>query len=109
LPPLLMFQELIECGYARSYGGFKRFFREIYAERSDYSATLFLRNLVKTAPFKILAAQTDNGREWTNALFGQKRLEPTRFESELTTLGISYRRIRVGTPKHNGRVEQHKN
>jgi transposase InsO family protein len=67
---------------------------------------LFLRNLVKAAPFKILAAQTDNGREWTNALFGQKRLEPTRFESELTTLGISYRRIRVGTPKHNGRVER---
>jgi transposase InsO family protein len=167
LPPLLMFQELVERGYSRSYGGFKRFFRrrfaspaaplvptekpkaydggkfpgervqidvkyvpraclygeklyqytavdeysrwcfrEIYAEHSDYSAMLFLRNLNKSAPFKILAVQTDNGHEWTNALFGQKRLELTRFEVELVKLGISFRRIRVGTPKHNGRVER---
>jgi transposase InsO family protein len=65
-----------------------------------------LQNLVKAAPFKILEVQTDNGHEWTNALFGAKREMPTRFEETLGKLGIRYRRIRVGTPKHNGRVER---
>jgi transposase InsO family protein len=167
LPPLLLFQELCERGYTRSYGGMKRFvrrhfapptatrvaadkpkaydggkfpgervqidvkyvpkrclygeklyqytlvdefsrwcYREIYAEHSDYCAMLFLRNAVKNAPFKIREAQTDNGHEWTNALFGQKRLELTRFELALADIDITYRRIRVGTPKHNGRVER---
>ncbi|GHV18371.1 hypothetical protein FACS18949_13330 [Clostridia bacterium] len=29
-----------------------------------------------------------------------------RFEEELASLGIKHRRIRVGTPNHNGRVER---
>ncbi|MDR1001840.1 MAG: DDE-type integrase/transposase/recombinase [Oscillospiraceae bacterium] len=167
LAPLLMFQELIERGYARSYGGFKRFFRrhfapptaprvspekpkvyhggsfpgervqvdvkyvpraclygeklyqytlvdeysrwcyrEIHAEHSAYISGLFLRRAVKAAPFAIHMVQTDNGHEFTNALFGQKKEELTRFEQALVELGIAYRRIRVGTPKHNGRVER---
>jgi transposase InsO family protein len=167
LPPLLMFQELVERGYTRSYGGMKRFFRrhfatpaaplvspekpkvydggkypgervqldvkyvpkaclygeklyqftavdeysrwcfrEIYAEHSDQSARDFLKKLVKAAPFRILEIQTDNGHEWTNELRGQKVLTLTRFEEELARQGISCRRIRVGTPKHNGRVER---
>jgi transposase InsO family protein len=167
LPPLLMFQELIERGYTRSYGGMKRFmrrhfakpatplvrpekpkaydggkfpgervqldvkyvpkvclhgeklyqftavdeysrwcFREIYAELSDQSAKDFLKKLIKAAPFKIREAQTDNGHEWTNALFGYKVYSPTRFEEELKRQNIKYRRIRAGTPKHNGRVER---
>lgn len=167
LAPLLMYQELCERGYKRSYGGMKRFLRkrfgapaapltrpkkpgeydegqfpgervqidvkyvprkclygerlyqytmvdeysrwchrEIYAEHSEYASSLFLRNAVKAAPFKIHMVQTDNGYEFTNALFGQKREELTRFERTLMELGIAYRRIRVGTPKHNGRVER---
>ena len=167
LPPLLMFQELIEQGYTRSYGGMKRFirrhfaspaaprvspdkpkpydggkfpgermqldvkwvpkeclyggrlyqftavdeysrwcFREIYAEHNENSAKDFLQKLVKAAPFKILEVQTDNGLEWTKILSGQKVYTPTRFEEELVRQGIAYRRIRVGTPKHNGRVER---
>jgi hypothetical protein len=31
LAPLLMYQELVERGYTRSYGGFKRFFRRHFA------------------------------------------------------------------------------
>ena len=31
LAPLLMYQELVERGYTRSYGGFKRFFRKHFA------------------------------------------------------------------------------
>lgn len=167
LPPLLMYQEMRERGYARSYGGLKRFlrkhfaapsaprvlpekpkpydggaypgervqidvkyvpktclygeklyqytlvdeysrwsYREIYAEHSDYAASQFLKHAVKAAPFTIREAQTDNGHEFTNALFGQKRLELSRFEITLRDLGVAYRRIRVGTPKHNGRVER---
>ena len=167
LPPLLMFQELVERGYTRSYGGMKRFirrhfasptaalvsadkpkaydggkfpgervqldvkyvpidclygeklyqftavdeysrwcFREIYNKHDEHSAKDFLKKLVAAAPFKILEVQTDNGHEWTNALFGQKVFSPTRFEQELAQQNIKYRRIRVGTPKHNGRVER---
>ena len=167
LAPLLMYQELVERGYTRSYGGFKRFFRkrfaaptaplvhpkkpqvydggtfpgervqidvkyvpraclygeklyqytlvdefsrwcyrEIHAEHSAYVSGLFIRRAVKAAPFKIKMAQTDNGQEFTNALFGQKKEELTRFEIALAEFGIAYRRIRVGTPKHNGRVER---
>lgn len=167
IAPLLLYQELVERGYRRSYGGMKRFvrrhfasptaplvsadkpkaydggeypgervqldvkyvpkeclygeklyqftavdefsrwcFRAVYKEHSDYSAALFLRELIRVAPFKIIEAQTDNGHEWTNALFGQKVLSPTRFEETLALHGIRYRRIRVGTPKHNGRVER---
>jgi len=167
IAPLLMYQELLERGYTRSYGGMKRFFRkhfatpaapkvlpekpkvydggtfpgervqidvkyvpkeclygeklyqytlvdefsrwcyrEIHTELSAYVSGQFMRRAVKAAPFKILAAQTDNGHEFTNALFGQKREELTRFEQALAELNIAYRRIRAGTPKHNGRVER---
>jgi transposase InsO family protein len=81
-------------------------FREIYAEHSDQSARDFLKKLLKAAPLKILEVQTDNGHEWRNALFGAKVYSPTRFEEELVRQHIQYRRIRVGTPKHNGRVER---
>ena len=81
-------------------------YREIHAEHSAYISGLFIRRAAKVAPFKIKMAQTDNGQEFTNALFGQKKEELTRFEMALAELGIAYRRIRVGTPKHNGRVER---
>ena len=165
--PLLLWQELREKGYTRSYGGLKRFlrkhfappaaplvisekpqvyeggsypgervqidvkyvpkacrygeklyqytfideysrwcFREIYAEHNAVTASRFLRNAVKAAPFRVKEVQTDNGYEFTNALSGAKAEDPTRFEETLVELGIAYRRIRVGTPKHNGRVER---
>gem|GEM_PF-1402026 len=149
LAPLLMYQELLERGYTRSYGGFKRFFRkrfasptaplvrpkkpeiydggtypgervqidikhvpkacrygeklyqytlvdeysrwcyrEIHRELNDYVAGIFLRNAVKIAPFKIKEAQTDNGHEFTNALWGQKREELSHFEKSLKELSI---------------------
>ena len=165
--PLLLWQELVEKGYTRSYGGLKRFlrkrfapppaplahpekpnayeggsfpgervqidvkyvpreclygerlyqytfidecsrwcYREIYAEHTAHAASIFLRHAVKAAPFRVREVQTDNGHEFTNALFGAKAEDPTRFEESLKELGIAHRRIRVGTPKHNGRVER---
>lgn len=49
--------------------------------------------------------QTDNGTEWTNALISNTPT-PTLFEKELERNGISYTRIRVATPRHNGKVER---
>ena len=167
IAPLLMYQELVERGYTRSYGGMKRFlrkhfattatplaspekpklydggkfpgervqidvkyvpklclygeklyqytlvdeysrwcYREIHNEHSAYISSMFIRRAVKVAPFKIREVQTDNGHEFTNAVFGQSQDNPTRFELALAELNIEYRRIRVGTPKHNGRVER---
>jgi len=54
-------------------------YREIHDELSENVSGLFIRNAVKAVPFAIRAAQTDNGHEFTNALFGQKRREPTCF------------------------------
>ncbi len=71
-----------------------------------YAASLFLRRAVKAAPFRVKEVQTDNGYEFTNALSGAKVDTPTRFEETLAELAIAYCRIRVGTPKHNGRVER---
>ena len=81
-------------------------FREMYDEHSTYSATDFLLKLVKRSPFPIRAIQTDNGTEFTNALLVTKSKHKTMFESALMEMGIAYHRIRIATPRHNGKVER---
>jgi len=81
-------------------------YRELYNEHSTYSSAQFLANLVKKCPFPIRELQTDNGLEFTNALC-QKRCEhKSLFEDLLDKYGIKYHRIRVATPRHNGKVER---
>ena len=62
--------------------------------------------LVKTAPFPIRLIQTDNGTEFTNALLVTKSTHKTMFEAALMEMGILYQRIRIATPRHNGKVER---
>ena len=81
-------------------------FREMYDERSTYSAKDFLLRLVETAPFPIRLAQTDNGTEFTNALLVTKSKHKSLFEQALLDMDILYQRIRVATPRHNGKVER---
>lgn len=81
-------------------------FREMYDEHSTYSATDFLIKLVKRAPFQIREVQTDNGTEFTNALLVTKSKHKTMFETALMNMGIAYHRIRIATPRHNGKVER---
>jgi hypothetical protein len=81
-------------------------FREMYDEHSTYSARDFLEKLVKRSPFPIRAIQTDNGTEFTNALLVTKSKHKTLFEQALVDMGISYHRIRIATPRHNGKVER---
>lgn len=81
-------------------------YREMYDEHSSYSARDFLEKLVRRAPFPIRAIQTDNGTEFTNALLVTKSKHKTLFEQALLDMGIAYHRIRIATPRHNGKVER---
>jgi transposase-like protein len=81
-------------------------FREMYDERSTYSAKDFLMKLIETAPFPIRLAQTDNGTEFTNALLVTKAKHKSLFEQALLDMDILYQRIRIATPRHNGKVER---
>lgn len=80
-------------------------YRQMYDEHSTYSSYLFLLELIEKAPFPIREIQTDNGTEFTKALIS-KNANKTLFEQALEDFGIKYHRIRVATPRHNGKVER---
>ena len=80
-------------------------FREMYAEHSTHSSTDFLKKLIISCPFPIREIQTDNGAEFTRALLSNDG-KPSLFERALEVCGISYHRIKVATPRHNGKVER---
>ena len=81
-------------------------YREMYEEHSTYSAKEFLISLIRHAPFPIRMIQTDNGTEFTNALLVVKSKHKTLFEEALLEMGIEHYRIRIATPRHNGKVER---
>ncbi len=80
-------------------------FREMYEEHSTFSSTDFLKKLILHCPFPIREIQTDNGTEFTRALVSNDG-KPSLFEETLEKCGIKYHRIRVATPRHNGKVER---
>ena len=80
-------------------------FREMYDEHSTYSSADFLKKLILNCPFPIREIQTDNGTEFTRALISDDG-KPSIFEEMLEVCGIKYHRIRVATPRHNGKVER---
>ena len=81
-------------------------YREMYDEHSTYSSAMFLVNLIKKSPFPIREIQTDNGSEFTNALTKKSATHKSMFENMLDNCGIIYHRIRIATPRHNGKVER---
>ena len=81
-------------------------FREMYDEHSTYSSKDFLIKLIKAFPAPIREIQTDNGREFTNAYLTKNNDTLSLFEEALMLLDIKYHRIRVATPRHNGKVER---
>ena len=81
-------------------------YREMYAEHSSVSAKNFLEQLVQALPFPIRMIQTDNGAEFTSALLVTRSRHKTLFEEALIERGIAYHRIRIATPRHNGKVER---
>ena len=78
----------------------------MYDERSTYSVKQFITELIRNAPFPIRMVQTDNGTEFTNALLVIKSAHKTLFEEALADMGIEHKRIRIATPRHNGKVER---
>ena len=80
-------------------------YREMYEEHSTYSSVEFLKGLIKNCPFPIREVQTDNGTEWTRALISNDG-KPSLFEKALEACQIKYHRIRIATPRHNGKVER---
>ena len=78
----------------------------MYSEHSTHSSVQFLDRLVKECPFQIKRIQTDNGTEWTKQLIANDPDDLTSFELGLKAYGIEYQRIRVATPRHNGKVER---
>ena len=77
-----------------------------FKEHSTYSSAQFLKYVVEKFPYAIECIQTDNGSEFTNAMNNSKKALPTLFEKTLAELGIKHKRIRVYTPRHNGKVER---
>jgi transposase InsO family protein len=81
-------------------------YREMYEEHSTYSSYDFLMKLIRAFPFPIREIQTDNGTEFTNTLLVKKSTHKSLFEQALEELDIIYHRIRIATPRHNGKVER---
>lgn len=81
-------------------------YRRMYAEHSTDSSRDFLIHLLAAFPAPIREIQTDNGTEFTKALICNDPCNLTSFEELLKVSGILYHRIRVATPRHNGKVER---
>ena len=81
-------------------------YRQMYDEHSTYSAEAFLIELIQRCPFPIREIQTDNGTEFTKALVSNDPNDKSLFELKLKQYDILYHRIRVATPRHNGKVER---
>ena len=81
-------------------------YRQMYDEHSTYSAEDFLSSLIQHCPFPIREIQTDNGTEFTKALVSNDPNDKSLFESRLEEYQIKYHRIRIATPRHNGKVER---
>lgn len=81
-------------------------YRQMYEDKSTYSSKDFLDRLFKKAPFPIKRIQTDNGFEFTNALSAKNSKKKTLFEKTLSEMDIEHQRIRIATPRHNGKVER---
>jgi len=79
-------------------------YRWIADELSSYNAAIFLKKAQRYYPFQIQCVQTDNGVEFTNAFLGTAN--PSVFERYCQKASIRHKRIRVATPRHNGKVER---
>ena len=70
-------------------------------------AKVFLKSVTERFPFKISKVLTDNGKEFTNKVFGQKAIDNTHeFDLLCQSLGIEHRLTKVRRPQTNGMVER---
>ena len=84
-------------------------FIAIKQHKTAASAKAFLAAVRKAAPFKIRTILTDNGKEFTDRLFGSRSRQPTgehEFDQLCKSLGIEHRLTKPKTPQTNGMVER---
>lgn len=84
-------------------------FIAIKPHKTAASAKAFLAAVRKAAPFKIRIILTDNGKEFTDRLFGSRSRQPTgehEFDQLCQALGVEHCLIKPRTPQTNGMVER---
>ena len=84
-------------------------FVRIYNAKTAANARRFLRDLERACPMKITRVLTDNGKEFTDRLFGIHRRPATgdhAFDRLCADLGIEHRLTPVRRPQTNGMVER---
>ena len=84
-------------------------FVRIYAAKTAANARRFLRDLDRAAPMRITRVLTDNGKEFTDRLFGLRRRPATgahEFDNLCAELGIEHRLAPPMRPQTNGMVER---
>lgn len=84
-------------------------FIQIKANKTAAAAKNFLAALNKACPLRITRLLTDNGKEFTDRLFGSKDRQATghhEFDQLCQALGIEHRLTQPRTPQTNGMVER---
>jgi transposase InsO family protein len=81
----------------------------IKSHKTAAAARSFLNAVAKAAPFKIQTLLTDNGKEFTDRLFGKRAKDASgehEFDALCDALDIEHRLTKPRTPKTNGMVER---
>jgi len=84
-------------------------FIRLYTAHTAANARRFLNALAKACPMQIRTLLTDNGREFTDRLFGTRARQPSgehEFDRLCEALGIEHRLTPVRRPQTNGMVER---
>ena len=84
-------------------------FVRVYPAKTAANARRFLRDLERATPMKITRVLTDNGKEFTDRLFGLRRRAATghhEFDRLCANLGIEHRLAPPMHPQTNGMVER---
>ena len=84
-------------------------FVQLKSNKTAASARAFLSALHKACPIKITRLLTDNGKEFTDRLFGSRARAQSgqhEFDALCEALGIEHRLARPRTPRTNGMVER---
>ena len=84
-------------------------FVQIKSSKTAINAKAFLKALHQACPIRITKVLTDNGKEFTDRLFGNREKQPTGrhvFDTTCQALGIEHRLTRPRTPRTNGMVER---
>ena len=84
-------------------------FHKVMPAKTAACAQRFLKYLAETSPLKVQKILTDNGKEFTDRLFGSREKKPSgehEFDQLCAALGIEHRLTRPRRPQTNGMVER---